>query len=138
MSYRDYMPCGGDCASGVPRPDVPPAQHWNNDNRPASFDPATTYACFWCGHSSYKTEWGPGRVRCPWCLRLAPSAALRAEIEKEHGWAEGQSPRPELLELFPKWPGPGSTLHTYELTPDGMRLAERRSWPNHTEYPRSP
>jgi Zn finger protein HypA/HybF involved in hydrogenase expression len=36
---------------------------------------APTYTCVHCGAASPKDEWGPGRITCPKCKKVAPSAA---------------------------------------------------------------
>lgn len=35
----------------------------------------STYTCVRCGHQDAKEAWGPGRVTCPACGRLAPNAS---------------------------------------------------------------
>ncbi len=36
---------------------------------------AETYICHWCKAPSLKKLWGPGRITCPRCKKVAPSAA---------------------------------------------------------------
>ena len=43
------------------------------------------YTCDWCGRSSLKGTWGPGRITCPWCRRQAPSAALFNQVARDLG-----------------------------------------------------
>lgn len=35
----------------------------------------STYRCSFCGLDAIKEDWGPGRVRCPACRKVAPSAS---------------------------------------------------------------
>ena len=39
---------------------------------------APTYTCTHCGVASPKDEWGPGRITCPACKKVAPTAAESA------------------------------------------------------------
>lgn len=38
-----------------------------------------TYVCQLCGESSAKSEWGPGRVRCPYCKKIELSVAEKSQ-----------------------------------------------------------
>jgi len=42
----------------------------------------STYTCLRCGVESLKADWGPGRVRCPACRLLAPSAEEQIGLPK--------------------------------------------------------
>lgn len=70
------LPCG-ECAWTVVLGDGP-RDHWGLDGLPATFDPAVVYRCDWCGHGAFKDAWGPGRITCPHCGRVARSPAETA------------------------------------------------------------
>lgn len=50
-----------------------------------------TYVCSRCGKSALKSDWGPGRIRCPNCGRLERSAAETQQLEAD------QHPDPEPI-----------------------------------------
>ncbi len=50
-----------------------------------------TYTCLHCGESAAKDLWGPGRITCPHCKKIAPSAAQQNAADADDSRFPGRS-----------------------------------------------
>lgn len=83
----------------------------------------STYICTFCGAQRLKADWGPGRVTCPACHRVAPSAVEFHELQMRD--ADGLTD--EQCDAMAAAPWSGSSGESDPIT-QARRAAMRRAW----------